>query len=505
MIMSCGREVPLRGRHGLRTSPLDAARSGDITPMYGAKTPNTIRRTTRLRAEGTHEMTKRYDLIVIGAGMAGVSAANKCAARGWEVAIIDSLPYGGTCALRGCDPKKILRRGAEIVDSARLMRGKGIDAAGLSINWADLMRHKNGFTNPMPRRIEDGLAGNGVTTLHGQARFIDADRIQIDGAGYGADHFLIATGALPRPLEFPGQEYLIDSTDFLDLPALPPRILFLGGGFISFEFAHIAARAGSSPVIINRGPRPLKAFDPDLVELLATRGQDAGIRVRHGSTITAVERAGSGYRVSVQGPGRTETLECDLIVHGAGRIPDLVGLDLDAAGVAWSERGVRVAPYLQSTTNPAVYAAGDSADTPGPPLTPVAVSEGKVAASNMLKDTTTVPDYTGVPTVVFTIPELARVGLLEQQATDRGLTVDVRYTDTSGWYSNYRIGETTAAAKILIDQSTGHIVGAHLLGPEYSELINFFALAIKLGLTTRQLKSMTAAYPSVGSDLASML
>ena len=139
------------------------------------------------------------------------------------------------------------------------------------------------------------------------------------------------------------------------------------------------------------------------------------------------------------------------------------------------------------------------------PLTPVAVFEGMVAASNMLKGTTTAPDYTGVPTAVFTIPELARVGLLEEEARDRGIDIDVRYTDTSSWYSNYRIGESTAATKILIDRSSDHIVGAHLLGPEYAELVNILGLAMKLGLTTHQLKSMTAAYPTVGSDLGSML
>lgn len=450
-------------------------------------------------------MTQSYDLIVIGAGMAGVSAANKCASKGWKVAIVDALPYGGTCALRGCDPKKILRRGAEIIDSARLMRGKGIDDGGLSINWVDLMKHKHGFTDPVPQNMEDSLSGNGIDTLHGVARFTDKFSIEIGGTPYEATHFLIATGARPRPLDFPGHEHLIDSTDFLDLEVLPPRILFVGGGFISFEFAHISARAGSAPVIIDRGPRPLKGFDPDLVELLITRGAEAGIELQRSTTITAIEKSESGFQVSAERSGQTETLEFDLVVHGAGRIPELAGLDLDAAGVDWDEHGVHVAAHLQSTTNSAVYAAGDSANTPGMPLTPVAVFESKVAASNMLKGTTTVPDYAGVPTAVFTIPELARVGMLEQEARDQGIDVDVRYNDTSSWYSNYRIGETTAAAKILIDRSSDRIVGAHLLGPEYGELINFLALAMKLELTTRQLKSMTATYPTVGSDLGSML
>jgi glutathione reductase (NADPH) len=450
-------------------------------------------------------MNESYDLIVIGAGMAGVAAATKCATECWRVAIVDSLPYGGTCALRGCDPKKILRRGAEIIDSARLMRGKGINEGGLRINWGELMTHKHGFTDPVPQSMEDGLAGQGVDTFHGHARFTGPHQIEVDGTPYDADRVLIAAGARPRPLNFSGHEHLIDSTDFLNLAALPPRILFVGGGFVSFEFAHLAARVGSSTVIVDRGQRPLRSFDPDLVELLVARGHGVGVDLRRSTTISAIERHDRGYRVTLERAGQRETIETDLLVHGAGRVADLAALDLDAAGVGWGERGVHVAAHLQSTTNPAVWAAGDSADTAGMPLTPVAVSEAKVAASNMLKGTTTTPDYTGIPTAVFTIPELVRVGMLEADATEHGIDLAVRYSDTSSWYSSYRIGETTSAAKILIDRSTDKIVGAHLLGPESGELVNTLGLAIKLGLTTRQLKSATAAYPTHGSNLASML
>ncbi|MEP7204229.1 MAG: NAD(P)/FAD-dependent oxidoreductase [Ilumatobacteraceae bacterium] len=450
-------------------------------------------------------MSDPHDLIVIGAGMAGVAAANKCASAGWRVAIVDELPYGGTCALRGCDPKKILRRGAEIIDNAQLMSGKGIDANGLVINWADLMKHKHGFTDPVPQNMEDDLHHNGVETLHGTAVFTAPNMLDIDGTSHEARHFMIATGARPRPLDFPGAEHVIDSTDFLNLDELRARILFIGGGFISFEFAHIVARAGSNPVIVDRGARPLKGFDADLVELLITRSADVGIDLHRKTVVTSIEPTGNSYLVTVEGSGETTTIDTDLIVHGAGRIPELSRLGLDAADVAYGDQGVHVADHLQSTTNPRIYAAGDSADSPGMPLTPVAVFEGKVAASNMLKNTTTIPEYDGVPTAVFTIPELARVGLLEDDARARGIELDVRYRDTSGWYSNYRIGETTAAVKILVDTSNDTIVGAHMFGPEYGELINFCALAIKLKLTTRQLKSMTAAYPTVTSDLGSML
>jgi len=450
-------------------------------------------------------MSDSYDLIVIGAGMAGISAANKCGAAGWRVAIIDELPYGGTCALRGCDPKKILRRGAEIIDAARLLQGKGIDAGGLTINWADLMRHKRGFTDPVPDNMERGLENNGVETLHGTATFTGPQQLEIDGRPLTAERFLIATGARPRPLDIPGAEHLVDSTDFLHLDALPDRVLFVGGGFVSMEFAHIAARAGATVTVVDRGQRPLKGFDPDLVDLLVDRSTEVGIDIRTRTSLRSVEHSPDGFRATVESDGTATSVVVDLVVHGAGRVPQLSSLDLAAAGIDTGPRGITVAPHLQSTTNPAVWAAGDSADTPGMPLTPVAVFEGKVAASNMLDNDTTAPDYDGVATVVYTIPELARVGMLEDDAHQAGIDLDVRYRDTSSWFSNYRIGESMAATKILVDRDNDTIVGAHMFGPEYGELINFCALAIKLGLTTRQLKSMTASYPSVSSDLGSML
>ncbi|WP_028280585.1 NAD(P)/FAD-dependent oxidoreductase [Arthrobacter sp. H5] len=450
-------------------------------------------------------MTTDVDLLVIGAGMAGIAAATKCASNGWNVAIVDSLPYGGTCALRGCDPKKILRRGAEVIEAARLMSGKGVNPGTMSINWQELMEHKHGFTQPIPATIEENLQSHGVQTLHGAATFTAPTRIDIAGASYEAAKILVATGAAPRPLGFSGAEHLIDSTDFLNLQRLPPRIVFVGGGFISFEFAHIAARAGSSTHILDRRARPLKNFDPDLVDLLIARGTESGVIVQRNTTVTGIVRTDNGFHIHLNQAGKPSTIEADLIVHGAGRTPDLSRLTLEAGNVAYGPKGVHVAGHLQSTTNPAVYAAGDSADTPGMPLTPVAVFEAKVAASNMLKSTTTIPDYTATPTTVFTIPELVRLGMLEHEAKDNGLDIDVRYTDTSRWYSNYRTGETSSASKILIDKSTDRIVGAHLFGTGYAELANTISMAMKHGLTTRQLKSTTATYPSVGSDLGSLV
>ncbi|MEQ9145564.1 MAG: NAD(P)/FAD-dependent oxidoreductase [Parvibaculaceae bacterium] len=451
-------------------------------------------------------MTQTFDLVALGVGMASVAAANKCAEAGWSVAVVDELPYGGTCALRGCDPKKMLRRGAEIIDAARLMRGKGVDDEGLRINWSELVAFKRSFTDKMPGRIEGNLDDNGVAAYHGAARFVNENTVEVGGeTRLQGRHTLIATGAKPRPLEVTGEVHLIDNAQFMELDALPKRILFIGGGYISFEFAHIAARAGSAVTIIDRGERPLKAFDPDLVGKLIERSREAEIEVRTQTALKSIETAGSGFTVHAETNGGADELAADLVVHGAGRVPAIGRLDLAAAGIEATDNGVVVNEHLQSISNPAVYAAGDAADTEGAPLTPVAVFEGKVAASNMMKGNSATPDYRGVPSVVFTIPELARVGMLEAEARETGRNVRVAHNDTGGWYSNLRVGETSAAAKIIIDDGTDEILGAHLLGPEYAELINFFGFAIKLGLKTGDLKQMTAAYPSVGSDLGSML
>jgi len=296
---------------------------------------------------------------------------------------------------------------------------------------------------------------------------------------------------------------VIDSTNFLNLPQLPERIVFVGGGYISFEFAHIAARAGANVTILDHGARQLKGFDPDLVDMLLERSRALGSDIKAEATPDRIEPQGSGHRITYLQNGRQHHIDANLMVHGAGRIPAVSHLDLEAGNVTTKNGGVDVKPWLQSKSNSRVWAAGDAADSAGKPLTPVAVFEGKIAASNMLKGKQTVPDYTGVPSVVFTISELDRVGMLEAEAKDID-GVEIKFTDTSGWFSQKRHGETHAAAKIIVGEN-GELLGAHVFGPDYADMINFFSLAIKLGLKASDLKSMPVAYPTGASDIGSML
>ena len=211
-----------------------------------------------------------YDLIVIGSGTAAQVAVGRVRAAGWSVAVIDHRPFGGTCALRGCDPKRMLVSGEEAIDAARRMARHGVDGT-LAIDWPDLMAFKRTFTDPIPAKQEQRYTELGVDAFHGLARFAGPDAIEVDGRAFQARHVLIATGARPVPLGIPGEELVSTSDDFLELPALPRRIALIGGGYVAAEFSHLAARAGAEVTILQRAPRLLPNFDPDLVGWLMPR------------------------------------------------------------------------------------------------------------------------------------------------------------------------------------------------------------------------------------------
>jgi glutathione reductase (NADPH) len=470
-----------------------------------------------------------FDLIVIGTGTAASTVAHQCRSTGWSVAIIDSLPFGGTCALRGCEPKKVLVEAAKIIDSNQRHENKGIrGSGGISIKWSDLIRFKRTFTESFPKHREDGYIKAGIVPFHGHAQFIGPNAVKVatddkNNSILNGKYILIATGAKPMNLNVPGSENVITSDQFLEFGSnhLPDRIVFVGGGYISFEFAHIAARAGSKKVtILHRGKQPLERFDPDLVNQLVQRSQDIGIDVRVRTEVKRIDKSSSpsddsklivhsSNDLSNGADGNklsTRTVEADMVVHGAGREPNVEGLDLKAAGIEYTTRGIKVNEYLQSVSNPAVYAAGDVAASRGLPLTPVASYDGSVVTNNIMNGNTLKSNYTGLPSVVFTIPALASVGIQEKEAKEQGLRFKTKRENTSGWYSSRRVGETCSGFKVLVEEGSDRILGAHILGPHAEEVINIFSIAIRLGLTTKDLNDpILYAYPTNSSDVVYML
>jgi len=318
-------------------------------------------------------------------------------------------------------------------------------------------------------------------------------------------YVVVAAGQKPADLKIPGAEHLTTSEQFLELDELPKRILFIGGGYIAFEFAHVAVRAGAQVTIVHRGQRPLPLFDPDLVDQIVKHTRELGVDVQLGTEVTGVERNSRQLVVQASASGQKRTFEADMVVHAAGRAPEIDDMNLDAAGVEWDRRGVKVNEFLQSVSNSAVYAAGDAAASGGPPLTPVASYDGIIVAANLLKENHKKPSYLGIPTVVFTIPPLASVGLSETKAREEGLKFQVRKEMTSDWYSSRRVAEKYSGFKVLVEEGTDRILGAHLLGSQAEEVINLFGVAMRAGLRAADLKHMLFAYPTHGSDVPYML
>lgn len=450
-------------------------------------------------------MMRKYDLVVIGTGAAASSAAFKCRAAGWEVAIVDSRPFGGTCALRGCDPKKVLVGAAELIDWNNRMLEHEVISGRAHIDWPALIRFKKTFTDPVPQNREKGFADDGIATFHGRAHFVAQTTVQVGNDTLYGRHVVIASGAKPATLNIKGEEHLTTSTEFLELEQLPKKIVFVGGGYIAFEFAHIAARAGAQVQIVHRGARPLKGFDQDLVGKLVKATRDIGIQVRLNAPVGAIERKGNHFLVHASVEKVDQTFEADLVVHSAGRVAEIDDLDLEKGGVTHNRQGVEVNEYLQSISNPAVYSAGDASASGGLKLTPVAGLEGEVVASNLLEGNRRKANYTSVATVVFATPPLASVGLQEAAAKEQGLKFRTNYAETSEWYSSRRVALKYSGYKVLVEETSGHILGAHLLGVHAEEVINLFALAIRTGVRANDLGEVLYSYPSSSSDISYML
>jgi glutathione reductase (NADPH) len=443
-----------------------------------------------------------YDLIVIGTGTAAQVTAARVRRAGQSAAVIDHRPFGGTCALRGCDPKKMLVSGAEAADWARRMHRRGI-VGELRIDWKELIAFKRTFTDPVPKKREESFAKQGIDAFHGMARFHGPDTVVVEGRALKSRNIVIATGACPVPLGFPGAEHAITSEAFMELEDLPKRIVMVGGGYIAAEFSHIAARAGAKVTVLQSGTRMLPKFDAELVGWLMEVFRDIGIDVRPDNAVTGIECAGEGFRVHTRTPQGTAVVPTDLVVHAAGRFPDIAELDLTAGAVEVENGRVRLNEYLQSVSNPIVYACGDAA-AQGPPLTPVSSHDGKIVAANILEGNHHRPDYRGVPSVAFTVPPIAAVGLSEAEARDQAPNLRVNSAKVPDWYTARRVGETVYGYKTLVEADSGRILGAHLVGPHADEVVNIFGLAIRHNLSAADLKSTMFAYPTGASDIGSM-
>ena len=448
---------------------------------------------------------KEFDIFVIGTGAAGKSVANNCAEAGLKVAIADNREFGGTCANRGCDPKKVLIGLTEIIDRAEKMKGKGI-AEMPKFSWEDLMAYKDTFVNGVPAATENALEKAGIELYHQSPKFLDKDTLSVEGKTVKAKKIVIATGQKPLELKIPGREYPINSDDFLELKQLPESMIFIGAGYIGMEFAHLAARFGVKVTIIEFAPRALTNFDEELVKFLQEASEVLGIKFIFNSEVVRIEKLSKNFRVIANQKGKTISIDAAIVVNAAGRIPSIDDLDLEIGKVEFSKKGISVNQYLQSITNKKVYACGDASNSKGLALSPLTSLEARIVSANLLHPNEPEKvEYPPQASAVFTLPNLAMVGFLEEEAKEQGLDFTIKQNKMPTWFNAKRINESFYAFKTLVDNKTGLILGAHLLGPEASEVINLFSLAMSEKIPAKNLKNLIFTYPAWGNDIKGMV
>jgi len=439
--------------------------------------------------------TMKADILVIGTGTSGYTVAHGLRKAGKSVAIADRRSFGGTCAKRGCQPKKYLVANTEIIHLARSLEGQGVFKAP-EVVWPDLMTLKREFTENVSVNSEQGFLDAGIEVFHGDVHFTGTNSVLIGDKPVEADKIILAVGSVPFSLNIPGGDLSVDSEFFLDMDTMPERVIFIGGGYISFELAGVAHIAGAVTTILHRSVQPLKQFDPDLVNTLVEAMREDGLSLLTEHPVEKIEKAEKGFKVTAG----DEIYFADLVVNASGRGPDLNSLNLESGNIDFGSRGIGVNKYLQSSSNSDVFAVGDCAAS-GPNLATVADMQAEIVVSNILNGTKRVPDYNNIPSAVFSLPPMAAVGISEKEARDSKLDVRIKIMDQTAWPSSKRIGQKAAMYKVIIDNKTDKILGIHILGHNAPEVINTFALAVKFGHTVKELKSVLWAYPTHTSDM----
>ena len=446
------------------------------------------------KREGSN-MATDFDTIVIGAGPGGLAAAYGLAEQ-QRVLVVEADLWGGTCPNRGCDPKKMLYSAVAARDEARRLQQSGLDGVP-TINWPELMTFKRQYTQKIPQGTRSGLKAAGIATIQGTPRFISADQLQVCDQIYRAAHFIIATGQAPVLPDIEGKQYLQTSTDFLDLSQLPPRIAFVGGGYIALELANIAVSAGAQVHIFQHNHRILRDFPEKDTQLLAAALTAKGIHFHWDTTLASVTKHQETYSLATNAG---QQINVDAVFAATGRRPQLTSLALAAAGVDSTAKGITVNDHLQ-TSNPAIYAVGDVLAKSQPKLTPVASFEGRYVAQVILSTDVKAIAYPVIPQVVYTSPEIAQVGVKLDNAKQQPQRYRILDQDVTNWYTFNRIKEATARVTTIFDRQTQHLVGAIVYSSIAEEVINYLTFLMSKQVTKRQLMQMMTAYPTPASDL----
>lgn len=445
-----------------------------------------------------------YDLLVIGAGSGGLSAARTAAKQGAKVAIADPQALGGTCVNRGCIPKKLMVFAADFARQQRLARSYGWVNPGACdrFDWSALRTAIEQHLASLRQSYQSRLTKSGVTLLRDAARFLDPHKIAVGDRTITADKVIVATGAQPLKPSLPGIEHGLTSRDIFALAEFPHQLTIVGGGYIGAEFSNIFCTMGAQVTLIDKNDYILPGFDHDIRQAIHTSLSNQGIRLLSETALKGIETHENGVQIALSS-NCEDTLMADTLLLALGRVPNIATLNLEAAGVEVEQGAIAVDEYSR-TSQPSILAVGDC--TNRLPLTPVAIAEGAAAAKTLFGPEPQSVNYRWVPSAVFCAPEAATVGWSEAEAreqTDAEIAVYCTRFTPLRWALPEQHQQTLM--KLVVDERSQQIVGMHMVGDAVAEIIQGFIPALRQGLTLAELTATIGLHPTSAEEMFDMV
>ncbi len=448
-------------------------------------------------------MSYDFDLFVIGAGSGGIACARRAAEYGAKVGIAENDRLGGTCVNRGCIPKKLMVYSSRFPAHFEEAQGYGWSPVQSTLDWSKLIVAVDKELERLNRVYQGMLDRSGVEIIKGYARFVDSHTVEIGDRKVSADKILIAVGGRPvKPNNIPGIEHAIVSDNMFHLQEQPKRLVVLGGGYIGVEFACIMHGLGSEVTQIIRADKILRGFDGDLRSTLQEAMQQHGIRIFNNSQDIKIEKTPEGIKVTAKGETEPIAIADVVSLAALGRKPNLDNLALENAGVEVVKGAISVNEYSQ-TSQENIYAVGDCTDRVN--LTPVAIKEGRILADTMFGGKEGIMSYENIPSAVFSTPELATVGLTEEQAREKyGDAVKIYRAKFRPLYHTVSGQEERTLMKLVVDRDSDQVLGAHMIGEHAAEIIQGVAIAIKMGGKKSDFDATVGIHPSAAEEFVTM-
>jgi glutathione reductase (NADPH) len=441
-----------------------------------------------------------FDLFVIGAGSGGVRAARIAAGFGARVGICESSRVGGTCVIRGCVPKKLLSYAAHFAEEFEDAAGYGWEVGESRFNWSRLIENKDREIDRLNQVYLNLLDNSGVKLFPVHGKLIDSHQVQVGEDIVSADKILIATGGRPWTPEIPGAEHSITSDEAFHLESLPERVIVVGGGYIACEFAGIFNGLGSEVVQVYRGEQILRGFDDDVRDTLATEMKKKGIEIHLNTNTTELIRHPDGHITAKLDDG--SELQADTVMFATGRVPNVRGLGLRDAGVHALPGGMIAVNEYSCTNLENVFAVGDVTNRVN--LTPVALMEGHAFADSEFGGNSRPVNHGFIPSAVFSHPPVGTVGFPEKEAATRYGELDIYKSVFTPMKHTLSGREEKTMMKLIVQASSGKVVGLHVVGMDAPEIVQGFAVAIKSGLTKQQFDRTTGIHPTAAEELVTM-